>query len=247
MTAGASERRAAYGCTAVPRHDFETTMPRLRGDLMPCGGHRVSRCSAFQDARAIAAFSRADERRRHSPFERRSPDVVRDVSSQIAGQTGRRPQAAVCGRPIACKQFLGCGWGMWVRCGRVSGLETRPFTAAGLYGDMRIGTIFGYPRSEALRPQCWFSRSSLMTVLPLPIPRPAHIPDVDPAAAPSGGGRRRIPVVLFLAHQLPRYARHAVGQRDRDQHARFLRQHPGSHDPSGAPCVQPSGWWRRPR
>ena len=40
---------------------------------------------------------------------------------------------------------------------------------------------FGYPRSMALRPECWFARSGLVTVCPYVSSRPAHILDVNPA------------------------------------------------------------------
>ena len=40
---------------------------------------------------------------------------------------------------------------------------------------------FGHPRSMALRPECWFARSGLVTVCPYVSSRPAHILDVNPA------------------------------------------------------------------
>ena len=56
---------------------------------------------------------------------------------------------------------------------------------------------------------CWFSRPRLVDRLPLPVLRPAHIPDGSPhIAALSGGGGS--PVSLFFRHQRPDDARHSV-------------------------------------
>jgi hypothetical protein len=72
------------------------------------------------------------------------------TSHRRSGPTGRRPQAAVCGRPIGCKQFLGSrGWGMWSGAVVCPASKVRPFIAAGLYGDMRIGTISIGDRASA--------------------------------------------------------------------------------------------------
>ena len=73
---------------------------------------------------------------------------------------------------------------------------------------------------------CWFSRPRLVDRLPLPVLRPAHIPDGSPhIAALSGGGGS--PVSLLFRHQRPDDARHSVGQCHRDEHLRLACQHPG--------------------
>jgi hypothetical protein len=69
-----------------------------------------------------------------------------------------------------------------VRCGRVSGLEDAALVAAGLYGDMQIGTI------SLTRARRHFVRELVRPIrsrdrLPLGCLRPAHILDVNPAAA----------------------------------------------------------------
>ena len=74
---------------------------------------------------------------------------------------------------------------------------------------------------------CWFSRPRLVDRLPLPVLRPAHIPDGSPhIAALSGGGGS--PASLLFRHQRPDDARHSVGQCHRDEH----------------PCV-PASWRAR--
>ena len=53
-----------------------------------------------------------------------------------------------------------------VRCGRVSGLEDAAFQRRGPVWRYADRDHFAYPRSEALRPECWFARSGLVTVCP---------------------------------------------------------------------------------
>lgn len=50
-----------------------------------------------------------------------------------------------------------------VRCGRVSGLVERLHSRRGPIWGYADRDHFGYARSQALRSQCWFARSGLVT------------------------------------------------------------------------------------
>ena len=89
-------------------------------------------------------------------------------------------------------------------------------------GPNRLSELESSPRKAG------FSRSRLVDRLPLPVLRPARIPDSYPRfAILSGGFERGSPVDLPLRRQRPDDARHPVGQRHRDKHPRLARQHPG--------------------
>ena len=113
-----------------------------------------------------------------------------------------------------------------VRCCRVSGLiDCGTSTAAGPYGDTRVES----KSSECARRHValgWFSRPRLMTVCPYPRPTRSCVQRRGPVAA-FLGGTDRYAVGVVLRHQRPGDARHPVGQRHGNQHARLARQHPG--------------------
>ena len=58
--------------------------------------------------------------------------------------------------------------------------KMRPFIRRGPVWRYADRDHFAYPRSKALRPECWFARPGLVTVCPYVSLRPAHILDVNP-------------------------------------------------------------------
>ena len=113
--------------------------------------------------------------------------------------------------------------------GHVSGLrDAALFMAAGRYGDARIGSIsscrarsalnrHGFPHPD-LSDHCPMQFADLLT-------RPTDRGETMRALR--SHRRHRVPVVLSLAQHGPDRPRHPVGERDRNQHPRLARQHPG--------------------
>jgi hypothetical protein len=62
------------------------------------------------------------------------------------------------------------------------------------------------------------------TVVPYP-PSTAYVPDASDRCLGLRRDRCRSPVIFVLGEQRPDHARHLVGERDRDEHARFAREH----------------------
>ena len=113
-----------------------------------------------------------------------------------------------------------------VRCLHLSGLLTRRANLAPLACmEMRGSGPYQHCELEGSLFGSWLSRPRLVDRLPLPVLRPARIPDSFPRFALSGGGGN--PVGLLLHRQRPDDTRHPVGQHHRDQHPRLARQHPG--------------------
>ena len=127
--------------------------------------------------------------------------------------------------PRLTQAFSSVGSAHAVRCCRVSGLSMRHVTRRGPSWRCADRVHIAYASSNALHPQTGFPDPVSIDRLPLPFLRPARVPDSYPPGRLSGGGGS--PVTLLLRHQRPDDARHPVGQRHRDQHARLARQHPG--------------------
>ena len=127
--------------------------------------------------------------------------------------------------PRLTQAFSSVGLVHAVRHCRVSGLSMRHVTRRGPSWRCADRVHIAYASSNALHPQTGFPDPVSIDRLPLPFLRPARVPDSYPPGRLSGGGGS--PVTLLLRHQRPDDARHPVGQRHRDQHARLARQHPG--------------------
>ena len=104
-------------------------------------------------------------------------------------------------------------------------LSMRQITRRGPVWRCADRVHIAYASSKALDLETGFPDPVSIDRLPLPFLRPARVPDSYPPGRLSGDGGS--PVTLLLRHQRPDDARHPVGQRHGDQHARLARQHPG--------------------
>ena len=118
-----------------------------------------------------------------------------------------------------------------VRCCRLSGLLVRQLSWPLACMEIRGPSPYRLRELRCSPFGCWFSRPRLIDRLPLPVLRPAHIPNSCPPLgfppfARSGGGSVS-PIDLLLRRKRPDNARHPVRQRYRDQHPGLACQHPG--------------------
>lgn len=82
--------------------------------------------------------------------------------------------------PLDASGILGTV-GHVIRCGRVSGLEDAACLRRGPVWRYAGRDQFAYPRSMALRPECWFARPGLLTVCPY-VPSPPLTSGDNPTA-----------------------------------------------------------------
>ena len=172
----------------------------------------------------IVRLSSSDQTRRFRRFVTNHPDRVHyPIVDTIlyAAPSAERSRRTCVDAPFDASGILG-SVGHVIRCGRVSGLEDAACHAPRACmeicrsGPVRLPALDGAPSGMLV----FLTRS--LDRLPLRSLAPFHIwrqPD-DTSLC---GCHRRIPVLLSLAQERPSRARHAVGQRDRDQHLRFAR------------------------